>query len=140
MRDFNQTPADFAGDLPAMQRYVEHKIEKVRVQADFNISAMLMRSKVDVFETASYDLVLRLSSFVHAHEKHRLKIDKKWPKTWWDHFKLRWFWPWMLRRWPVEYEELHVDKQIMFCCPHIQDDDREKHLRWMCAEQVPPSQ
>jgi len=30
----------------------------------------------------------------------------KYPADWWQHVKERWFRKWMLRRWPVKYEEV----------------------------------
>lgn len=56
----------------------------------------------------------------------------RWPKTWWDAFKARWFSDVLLKRWPAEYEiKKIVTQTIIRMCPHLNFDPKEQHLRWM---------
>ena len=41
-------------------------------------------------------------------------IEIKYPETWWQHFKLRWFPKWLLKRFPVVYEIRKVDVQVIY--------------------------
>lgn len=50
---------------------------------------------------ASRNLVMQLMGVVAMWREERLL---KTPANWWQHFKLRWFPKWALRRWPVLYE------------------------------------
>lgn len=45
----------------------------------------------------------------------------RWPATWWQHLKLRWFPKWALKRWPVVWTEIRV-RTIYKLCPHVQPD------------------
>lgn len=35
-------------------------------------------------------------------------LNRKWPSTWWDAFKVRWFPNWLLRRYPPMYETMKL--------------------------------
>jgi hypothetical protein len=50
-------------------------------------------------------MVVRLQRFILSE---RLADESvRWPTTWWDAFKERWFPNWALRRWPAAYS--HAD-------------------------------
>ena len=38
----------------------------------------------------------------------------KYPADWWQHFKLRWFNKWLLRRYPVRYKTERVDAYVVY--------------------------
>lgn len=81
------------------------------------------------------ELMIELESYIHGMVRERLIIHRKWPKTWWDAFKERWFPGWAKSRWPVEYERIDVDERLYAAvCPHLQDDPQKVHLEWMAAE------
>ena len=77
-------------------------------------------------------MLMNMSSYILGMPKERIEVDKKWPATWWDAFKERWFPQWMLRRWPVEYERIYIDQQIFHAvCPHLNVKDKSTHVKWM---------
>jgi len=65
--------------------------------------------RVDVQRAAWADsLLIRLTRYIWG------KIDSteehKYPETWRDAFKLRWFPKWALKRWPVRYVRITVKR------------------------------
>jgi hypothetical protein len=77
----------------------------------------------------------------------------RWPKTWWQHLKQRFFARWMLKRWPVEYAEKRIDLKLVY--PHLKSplpvesmghsvtvvasSDAETHF-WNCSPETPLSE
>ena len=77
-------------------------------------------------------LMLRATMYIHALGEQRIKRYAKWPKTWWDAFKDRWFPVWAKKRWPVEWSELRVDEPVyQAVCPHFDSDPRDVHIQWL---------
>lgn len=80
-------------------------------------------------------LGMRIDTYIHGMPGERIVIHRQWPRTWWDAFKERWFPAWAKDRWPVEYDSIDVDEQrYLAVCPHLQDDPRDTHLRWMALK------
>lgn len=50
----------------------------------------------------------------------------KWPSTWWDAFKLRWFPSWLKRHYPIQWS--HADFAIYRGCPDVVMPDRQSVL------------
>lgn len=42
----------------------------------------------------------------------------KYPKDWWEAFKERWFFDWLLRKFPVKYTEYKIDVELLY--PYLQ--------------------
>ena len=63
--------------------------------------------------------------------------EYRWPATWRDAFKERWFPEWAKRRWPVLYRE--VDLQELYACKRPPEDDRIKYhiTERMLADDLP---
>ncbi len=77
-------------------------------------------------------LVLSLYAYVAGVPKEHLKIQRRWPKTWRDAFKERWFPAWWLRRWPVEYDKINIDRVVSWSvCPHIEGPKGRSHVFWL---------
>ena len=128
--------------------YKRYAAEKVRLNVDRSIDTREMdatrsRAKMEsAFDIAENSMLLQLTTYMHGMADERVQIDKKWPKTWWDAFKERWFPKWILSRWPVEYDRIYVDQVIYKAvCPHLQDDEQNQHLEWMAfeSERIDPS-
>jgi hypothetical protein len=70
--------------------------------------------------------------YIAGMEKERIKIDRHWPSDWKEAFKERWFPHWLKRRFPVNYQSVHIDQPIYLAvCPHTGVDKRKRHLEWM---------
>lgn len=84
------------------------------------------------------DVVFFMDSFIHGIPDHKIKIDRRFPRTWWDHFKHRWFPKRLKRKFPVDYERIYVD-QIIYkaVCPHLHDDGQDKHVKWLVQQEKP---
>ena len=113
--------------------------EKINLEASRSIGrarlAAISRANLASYEEASTGaLVLQLSTYVHGMTKERIVYQRSWPVTWWDHFKERWFPGWALARWPAKYDRVHIDEpKFLAVCPHLQDDERNRHLEWMVS-------
>lgn len=56
----------------------------------------------------------------------------RYPKTWWDGFKHRFFAPRLLKYWPVEWhEEKIVCTTITRCCPHLHIEPKKDHVDFL---------
>jgi len=79
------------------------------------------------------DVAVRLSWPV----AQRKLAQYKWPATWRDAFKERWFPEWAKRRWPVLYRE--VDLRELYACKRPPEDDRIKYhiTERMLADDLP---
>ncbi len=59
-----------------------------------------------ILNKAALHLGRNWSLALHTRYPVNLLIDRSWPSSWWDAFKVRWFSAWMLRRWPARFEFL----------------------------------
>jgi hypothetical protein len=84
-------------------------------------------------------ILIQLTSYMEALPDHRIHIDRSFPATWWDAFKLRWFPAWLLRRYPANFERVHVDQVIYKAvCPHLVSDPAHFHTCWMVSQRDEP--
>lgn len=50
----------------------------------------------------------------HIASETLVDREVRWPKTWWDHFKLRFFSVRMLKRWPVEWASSRLEAKALY--------------------------
>jgi hypothetical protein len=119
-------------DEPTCKRYMaekhslccEHRVDKEM--------AALERANIELFDDhVRHELRYRMESYIHAMPTKRIEVHHRWPKTWWDAFKERWFPGWANRYWPIEYNRIDVSEQQYVMCPHLQIDSTQRHLQWM---------
>ena len=76
-------------------------------------------------------LVLEVHRALYGCEVHEqeLKVESV-PADWWQHFKLRWFPRWAVRRWPVQARRIVTIIKHCHVCPHqdVPPDAREHAL------------
>ena len=117
-------------DISEIKRIV---CEKVRVNCRQAMARrMIEDANIDVVCDHIADaLIFQMESFVQALPDQRISIHKRWPKTWWDAFKDRWFPVWAKHIWPVKFETISVEERTFKAvCPHL-DMPREEHVSWM---------
>lgn len=72
----------------------------------------------DIVAHEAEDMVMHLSAYVWMEvlqdETVTAKFDCEYPADWWQHFKLRWFPAWALRRWPVRATKVHEEQSHRF--------------------------
>jgi hypothetical protein len=112
--------------------------ELLHVSANGIVQTGYLRDKLDIstrFDQAIGSTVLTLDSYVHALSDERIQVSKRWPKTWWDAFKERWFPSWLKAHFPVVWDGFEIDQQIYLAvCPHITDKKQKRHLEWMAVQ------
>lgn len=74
---------------------------------------MLSDLVIDAEELADH-IVLNIKRELYAQHPGPGVVSVTYPKTWWQHFKLRWFPKWLLRRYPVIYNVRKVDIQVVY--------------------------
>lgn len=75
--------------------------------------------------------VLQISVGLHGMVKERVVVKEKWPETWWEAVKDRWFPKWAKTRWPVAYRTIDIDQKIYGpLCPHLFSEPHKTHLEW----------
>jgi len=86
----------------------------------------------DVLAEARDALCISIDTYVVGMSEKRIRVHRKWPKDWWHAFKDRWFPAFLLRRWPVQYEEIDIDEvKFSRVCPHVRIPDEKVHLEWL---------
>jgi len=107
-------------------------LEKIEVAVRANICWELLdnHQTEGIEDEMGKELAIRLWSFFIAMPQSRIQIHEKWPKTWIDAFKDRWFPKWALRKWPVQFGRIDVDQRIYGnICPHVTFPDyTQKHI------------
>lgn len=79
--------------------------------------------------------ILQVQAGLHAMVKERIVVKEKWPATWQDAVKDRWFPAWAIRRWPVAYRTIDIDQKIYGpICTHQLSEPARTHLQWMMAK------
>ena len=60
-----------------------------------------------------------------------VRIEKQWPRDWWQAFRERWLPKWWLAKHPVQYERIDFQRRFFEkVCPHFKFPDRpgeERH-------------
>ncbi len=83
-------------------------------------------------EQATRCLIVELRGFVLGKKEGRVVVNERWPSDWWQAFRERWFPAWWLRRWPVQYKTLQIDKQCWRVCPHLDmKADQSPHVEFL---------
>lgn len=73
----------------------------------------LQNLQVHEIRSMMADQIIRTIAWEVAGLKE-VVVDVRFPVTWWDAFKDRWFPKFMLKRWPAQFREIHVDKMTAF--------------------------
>lgn len=113
--------------------------EQIRLNASQTISRREFRLageriRVDIMAHALDTIVLSIDGYIHGMTDERITIHEQWPETWWDAVKVRWFPRWALKRWPAQFREIDIDRPLFYAvCPHLQSDERNRHLQWMAS-------
>ena len=110
----------------ATAQYREIVLRKVRFAMAAHLSLDLLAStEADVFlDQYSASVVVRLQASVLGETVP--EVDVKFPVTWWDAVKDRWFPKWSLRWFPVEYRRITIDKHTLF--PSIEVPGHEARI------------
>jgi len=78
---------------------------------------------------------IRLDLIGYLYGSQPKKYTVKYPVSWWEHFKERWFYKWMLKRWPVDYREHEFSIKRLYPdlhneIPRLRDvlNDKKRHI------------
>ena len=84
-----------------------------------------------IYEIAD-GLAIQISSFVLATGGETISIHRRWPRDWWQAFKLRWFPKWALSRWPATYDEIDIERRVYEkICPHVAVPEGGRHYEFL---------
>ncbi len=73
------------------------------------------------------NMVFQLLHMYYGYEVERLEF--KYPENWWEAFKERWFFDWMLSRWPVRYIRKVLKSELAFMELPVQSHRAKVFLR-----------
>ncbi len=92
---------------------------------------------VAALDAAKDELVVSLTSYIYGLLDDRIKIYEEYPEDWWQAFKERWFPAWILRRYPVKYRVIDIDRKIYKAvCPHVNKPDNGSHFTWLASKDM----
>lgn len=100
-------------------------------------TARLVVEEMPFIAGLSESLLLRLDAYVWKAIDHK-KLAARYPETWWDAFKLRWFPVWMLQRWPVKYVEVWSETSILYPDLILPNQRHVKHHTFIREEGYDP--
>jgi len=81
----------------------EHRLEAFRFGVNraigrYELEDLRGALELDVFERSGAEMVMQLRATLYGRRTEGQEI--RYPATWWDAFKVRWFPEWLLRRYP----------------------------------------
>lgn len=114
-------------ELEAVQFGVSRAISRYELQ---DIEPAL---HIELFKRSGEELVIQLRSYVYGKKTHGLQ-EIRYPATWWDAVKLRWFPAWALKRWPARWVEYRAITQDLY--PQIKVLPDQRRIRWQYFEPV----
>lgn len=121
--------------LSSKEELTRHVAELVTVKVHRRFDPRTFRTLVDVdafIEHNTRSMVVELSSHLAAIGNEHISFHKKWPRTWWDAFKCRWFPTWLLRRYPADYDSVDIEEpRYKAVCPHLPIEREQTHLEWL---------
>jgi hypothetical protein len=82
--------------------FIKLEFKRIEVGVGFEMTdIVLARGSAEQWQhSATHSIVTNFKSYLYA------RTVEKWPATWWDAFKDRWFPAWAQKRWPVEWVTL----------------------------------
>ena len=96
------------------------------------LESMTLEQREDLI---AHRLIYELRAFVVGDKIITDVKHLRWPETWWDAFKHRFFSDSLLNRWPVKWHVERVEcKEIRKVCPHIAVPSHQRHVQWFMYE------
>jgi hypothetical protein len=90
-------------------------LERIKFGVRLAASKELLEVNVDeIVEEMSNRVAFFVHGFIWGETGSVHHKEVKYPKNWWQAFKLRWFPVWAKRRWPVEYEIFIFDVKAIY--------------------------
>lgn len=109
----------------------EVTLEKIKVAIMQRVSNQLLDAVVDINEVESFvhnAVDLRLQGYIWGETGKTETI--KYPATWRDAFKERWFPKWLLRRYPVNYQVHEISARTLYPNFKISVPNETHVLKW----------
>lgn len=124
--------------LPLVRQFVADRIHVAGIRRlarrEFLLSKLNTQVQVDALTDS---LLISLDTYLDGITNHKISIHKRWPRTWWDALKDRWFPSWAKTRWPPQYDSIDIDQPLYLAvCPHLYTEPQGSHLEWLAAEQL----
>jgi hypothetical protein len=108
----------------------EYIAKKVDFNIDQEFSNLLQHKCNELFS----EIIHNLSTYVYTIGEENVELHVKYPMDWWEAFKERWFSKWLLTKYPVRCKEINiVEKKYKAVCPHLIQEGKETHLKWMVS-------
>lgn len=109
----------------------EFEGEKIRVGAQMKINFNPNNVNQEIIREQYNSFILVFNGYFVGNRQRTVNEEMelgdaiKIPKTWWDHFKLRFFGEFLKKKFPVQYvtkyQKVHITKDIeeIKICPHM---------------------
>jgi hypothetical protein len=122
--------------IPTNVRLKKYSAKRTEIGVDQEFSRFLRyKSKFSVEKNEMRNtLYYELTTYIHTIGEENVELYVKYPMDWWEAFKERWFSKWLLVKYPVKYKEVYiVETKYKAVCPHLIQEDKETHLKWMAS-------
>ena len=77
-------------------------------------------------------LIFELTRYIFRDEIKT--IEEKYPKTWWDAFKDRWFYKWMKKYWPPQFTIVKLTAEVFYPYIPVPEQKHSYHLKKKICE------
>lgn len=112
--------------------FTSEVIEKIRLGCSVALSKEFALSdlKIDIDDIITDHFVINFRTFMYGVAGEEQVV--RWPATWVDALKLAHAPQWVLRRWPVRFEERRI-KTYKTVCPHLMTENKNTHLTYLAT-------
>jgi len=124
---------------------VDAVLEKVQWAVMTKLSGAAFAHLVDDVKTAgplidygADELLVQARLFLYAIPDQKVEWSCSYPAGWWQHLKQTILPAWVQRWWPVKLTtRTYSAPMFRACCPHLNEEPDEAHLRWLAGQCVP---
>jgi hypothetical protein len=116
---------------------VDMQVARVRAERiELCCSKLIARGRTEWSERHALDAIrVDLRTYILGMGAHRIEIHERWPAGWWQAVRERWAPAWWLRRFPVRYERIDVERKIYAAvCPHIDAPNDGPHIEFLAFD------
>ncbi len=100
--------------------------EKIRAMNCKMLPNPVTLERVRELGELQHSVVFEFETWITGIGKERIDVREKWPKDWWQAFRERWCPRWWLKRHPVQYTELIIQRDVYErVCPHYRWPERD---------------
>lgn len=98
------------------------------------LKKVINNSEIRVDDVAEV-LFFKLQSYIEGIEKEKIIVYRKYPKNWVESLKERFLPKFLLKKFPIKYEEIDINVSRFIIYPHFEYENASLHFEWIKGTQ-----